>query len=72
VAAHRLVARKPDPADRRAVNVRLTGAGREAINSALQRFLQTAGRVARLVTGREQTVASVLCGRLRIGAGGTS
>jgi DNA-binding MarR family transcriptional regulator len=68
--ARRLVARARDISDRRAVNVRLTRAGREAVDFALQRFLQTAGHVARLVAGSEQAVASVLCARLRIGAGG--
>jgi len=69
--AHRLVAREHDTADRRIINVRLTRAGREAVNSALQRFLQTAGHVARFVGKAERAAAAIVCARLKIGAGVT-
>jgi DNA-binding MarR family transcriptional regulator len=67
--AHRLVERARDPVDRRTVNVRLTEAGRETVNSALQRFLQTAGHVARFVETTERATAATVCAHLRIGAG---
>jgi len=39
LVARRLVARRPDPGDRRGVLVRLTDAGREAVDSALDALL---------------------------------
>jgi DNA-binding MarR family transcriptional regulator len=69
--AHRLVARERDPIDRRTIDVRLTGAGREAVDSALQRFLQTAGHVARFVEKAERAAAAVVCAHLKIGTGVT-
>jgi DNA-binding MarR family transcriptional regulator len=63
-----LVAREHDLVDRRTINVRLTGAGRAAIDAALQRFLQTAGRVARFVGPADQAAVASVGARLRCGA----
>ena len=68
---HRLVARERDAVDRRTIDVRLTEAGRKAIDFALQRFLQTAGHVARFVNKAERATAAAVCAHLRIGSGVT-
>jgi DNA-binding MarR family transcriptional regulator len=69
--AHHLVERERDAVDRRTINIRLTDAGRKAVDSALQRLLQTAGHVARFVEKAERAVTAVVCERLKIGAGVT-
>jgi len=65
-----LVTRQRDTADRRSLNVHLTDAGHQVIEAALQRYLRTAGNIARFVKSTEQAAASTVCARLSFGAGG--
>ena len=61
--ARALVAREPDPADRRTRRVSITAAGRRACRSVEKRFTLPAERVGRL-TKREQNQLSRLLSKL--------
>jgi DNA-binding MarR family transcriptional regulator len=56
------VTRRPDPADGRGVLVRLTGQGRELVDTALEDLLE---RERSLLRGLDSAEAAVLAARLR-------
>lgn len=60
---HGLVAREPDPADRRTKRLSITAAGRRRCRSVEKRFTLPAERLGRL-TVREQRQLSVLLARV--------
>jgi len=63
-----LIGRTRDTADRRVIDVRLTPKGQGLADAALQRFLRTAGRVARFISLSELPSISDIGARLRSGA----
>ncbi|MDR3530983.1 MAG: MarR family transcriptional regulator [Rhodopila sp.] len=64
-----LVARVPDPADRRAVRVELTGQGRELIEGLFPRHAADIARAMAGLSGEELRQLGGLLRRLGVGAG---
>lgn len=66
LASRGLVARRPDPADRRGVQVRLTPAGREAVDTALESLLAHEHELLRGLSPRERARTADLLRRLLV------
>ena len=60
LATRRLVQRRPDPADRRGVLVRLTSAGRRAVDAALEDLLAREHQLLQALGGPERTELAAL------------
>lgn len=66
--ARALVRRQRDNQDRRLIYIHLTEAGRRAADTALTRYLEGVGRIARLVQIQSQPQLLDLCAELNAGA----
>src|SRR3954447_6998654 len=64
-----LIAREPDPADRRGVLIRLTGEGRALIDAATEAHLANERRLLGALTEAEQRRLADLLRKLRLGLG---